>query len=423
MGLFVIQQKHKTGRQILISNLLWLVGSLALAFFVWVIAVTQDGQERRFTAIPIQVEYPDGMVIVDQQTRTTRVSVRAPQDVLSLLTSEDIVVRANLTDLGPGTHTVELDVVVSRSLTIADTQPRQITVVMEPLTSQQVPIVGEVTELPPLNFENSAPVFSEGQILASGPVSQVEKVVAARAIINLSGQREPLESTVRVSPIDIDGNTIENVELAPQTVGVRVDIRRRDGLEEVSVSPDIAIHTLPSGYVISSILYDPSSVFVIGSPEDLENMPNTFFTETIDLTDRTDDFEVEVPVILPGSRPSLSLIGEEAVQVSVRIDAQTTNIQLDGVSVVILGLAENLEAEISPSEVNALITGPQPILANLTNEDIRVTVDLTGLGAGSHELDVFAAMNQDEILAISLLPPSVQIVIRENITEEIEPSS
>jgi YbbR domain-containing protein len=353
-----MQQRRRTKRQIFISNFVWLITSLALGLFVWIVAVTGDGQERRFTAIPIQVEHDEGLVIVDQQTRTTRVTVRAPQDVLGLLTAEDIVVRADLTGEGSGTHTVELEPVVSRSLVLADTQPRQITIVLEELLAQQVPITANITEPPPLNFENSQPTFSEAQVLASGPASRVQLVAAARAVFDLTGRRESLEAQVRLSPVDIDGNLVEGVTLEPQTVTALIEIRRRDGLEEVTVSPDIAINTLPNGYVISSILYDPSTVFIIGSPEALESTPNTLFTETIDLTNRRDDFEIEVPVILPGAGPDLSLVGGDTIRVSVRIDAQTTNIQLDHIRVAIVGLNDDLEADLSPEEVNALITGP-----------------------------------------------------------------
>jgi YbbR domain-containing protein len=394
-----------------ITNLFWLFASLSLAFFVWVIAVTSDAQERRFTSIPIQVEMDDELVIVDQQTRVARVTVRAPQDVLGLLTNEDIVVRADLRGLGPGIHTVPLETIVSRRLAVADTQPQQITIEVEALLSQQVPVVANVVEPVPLNFESSPPVFTESQAMVSGPASLVQRVVAAEAEFDLSNQRETLDTTVRVVPVDVDGDTVLGVTIEPQTVGAVIEIRRRDGLEEVTVSPDIAVNSLPEGYVITSILYEPSTVFVIGSPEELEDIPNTLFTAEIDLTDRTDDFEGEVPVLLPEGLESLSFAGERLVSVSIVIDAQTTNLQLENVPVLAVGLASGQEVAFSPETVSALVTGPQPALADLEPQDIRVTVDVTDLEPGTYDLEAFATIDQSDIQSVSLIPPSIEVTI------------
>ena len=407
----MIRQTQRSTRGPVLTNLFWLFASISLAFFVWVIAVTSDAQERRFTSIPIQVELDDDLVIVDQQTRLARVTVRAPQDVLGLLTNEDIVVRADLRGLGPGTHTVALDTIISRRLALADTQPQQITIEVEALLAQQVPVIANVTEPAPLNFESSPPVFSESQVMVSGPSSLVQQVVAAEAEFDLSNQRETVDTIIRVAPVDVDGNNVLGVTIEPQTVGALIEIRRRDGLEEVTVSPDIAVNTLPPGYVITSILYEPSTVFVIGSQEDLGNIPSTLFTEEIDLTDRTQDFEVEVSVLLPEQLPSLSFADERPIRVSIVIDAQTTNLQLENVPVLVVGLLPDHEVRLAPDVVSALVTGPQPILADLKPEDIRVTIDVTDLEPGTYDLEVFATTDQNEIQSVSLIPPSVEVTI------------
>lgn len=160
-----------TLRRTWMNNLLWFLASLALAFFIWIMSSTQADPivERRYTQIPILVELDSGMVVIEQATRNVQVTVRSPQSIINLLSREDITVRADLRGLSPGTHTVELKTDVSRRA-IADTQPRQITISIEALQAQIVPITVYLpaSNEPPTNFTRSDPQLGRLQATISG---------------------------------------------------------------------------------------------------------------------------------------------------------------------------------------------------------------------------------------------------------------
>ncbi len=145
----------KTNRlhQLLLTNLMWLLGSLILAWLVWFVAVTQADpvEQRQFRNIPVQIDIDEGLLIANEPTRYTRVNLRAQRSVLNLLTIDDVVVRADLMNMGPGTYTVPLRAEVARSA-IADTQPTQITVVLQQVESRQKPVKVLVTHEPPADF-------------------------------------------------------------------------------------------------------------------------------------------------------------------------------------------------------------------------------------------------------------------------------
>ncbi|HRF95444.1 MAG TPA: CdaR family protein, partial [Aggregatilineales bacterium] len=208
---------------------------------------------------------------------------------------------------------------------IADTQPRQITVTIEAMQSQPVPVVAFIadTNEPPTNFTRTEPQFNLQTVMVSGASSRVQQVVAARAVLDLSAQRQTYTGDIRLVPVDADGRTVNDVTLDPQTVQAVVEIRRRDDLRELAIAPDLDTQTLTPGYVIISVSYDPQTVFVIGSPQNLANLPDTLRTQLIDLTGQTTDFEVQVPLVLPDD-VALSVLGNPLVTVLVNIDAQTT---------------------------------------------------------------------------------------------------
>jgi YbbR domain-containing protein len=327
-----------------------------------------------------------------------------------VLQNEDIIVRARLDGLGPGTHTVELDVNIARRAN-ADPQPKQITVTLEQIQSQQVQVIANIVEAPPPGYERAEPIFSETQTLVSGASSKVSQVVAAQAVIDLTDQRDTVETDARLVPVNVNGEPVADVTLNPPTVGVTVEINRRDDVREVSITPNIDASTLPDNFVLSSISYEPQTVLVIGSPDELSAIPDTLFTELIDLTDRTADFEITVPVVFPDQQ--LSLLGDQNVTVSIQIIAQTTTRQFEAIPVEIIGLPDNVNAEIIPTEVTALVTGPQTALESLEPSDIRVVIDVNGLAPGTYDLAPQASITQTTIRAsnISTLPSAINVTI------------
>jgi YbbR domain-containing protein len=407
-----MQHTPRTNR-VLLNNLIWFVAALLMAFLVWVIATAQADpiQERRLPQqIPIQIDLDPGLIVVDQNTRNASVTVRAQQSVLSMLTTEDVIVRANLIGRGSGTHTVELETVMSRRA-IADTQPRQITVTLEEVQTQQVEIVAHITAQPPPSYDLGGVSFSQSQVLASGAASRVRQVVAAQAVLDLGNQRANLELEARLTPVDADGRPVPEVTLEPQVIDVSVLIARRDDVSEVVVTPDIDVSSLPEGYVLLSINWEPKTVLVIGSQEELAALPQTLRTEIIDLTERSGDFEVSVPVVFP-ERP-LPLLGDQTVTVTISISAQTVTRQFENVPVDTIGLEDNLQAQLIPERVTVLVTGPRTALEALQTQDIRAVVDLNGLATDTHDITPSVAGLQGEIgpQDVSILPATVTVTI------------
>jgi YbbR domain-containing protein len=79
--------------------------------------------------------------------------------------------------------------------------------------------------------------------------------------------------------------------------------------------------------------------------------------------------------------------------------------------VELIGLDPRLEAQISPTTVDIILSGPLPLLDQLTTKDVRVFIDLTGLGIGTHQLDPQVEILIPEISVESINPTSIEVVI------------
>lgn len=407
-------------RQRIISNIVWFAGSLALAFVVWLFAVSaRDPIEERRLAERADIQFVfdnETMIMTSTSSETAIVRARGQRSNLSLLTVEDITVTADLSALPPGTHQVLLKADSRRDHISVDTVPRQVTIGLELRESRLVPITLDYAGELPAGFVMGDPQVSAMQTTVRGAASLVAQVEAASLQIALNNQRSPIVTNARLVPLDADGTVVQDVTLEPATVDVNISISQRPDVREVSVQPNlIGVDSLPEGYILTGLNYEPRSVLVSGPSTVLESLPETFFTAPIELSNQTADFEVSVPVVLPSRE--LVIISGQTINVAVGITAQTANRQFDGVPIEIIGLGDGYTAAITPNEVTLLITGPQPTLDALRQQDLRAILDLNGLAAGTYQLspEPSLALEQLSQVRISVLPASIDVRIEDSL--------
>lgn len=402
------------------GNLLWLAVSLLLATGIWYIAVTSADPigKKSFRSIPVQIVPSNTAEMTNSRTRAVMVTIQGLQTTVSARRAEDITVRADLSRLGPGTHTVPLEVVVVQPDTdslrrlVSLAQPSQILVELEPLESHEKKIAIELLQPPPVGFRHDEPLPNLSSVVVSGAASRVGQVVAARGQLDLSGSRNPIEADLRLYAVDADGNRVGDVELDPQTVSVAVNIARRDDIRQVAVRPNVLLDTLPAGFTLKNQSYDPESIFVSGAPEQLGNISDTLFTEPISLVDRQEGFVTIVPVHLPGD-DLFVMSGDNNVTVSIEIIPIIDSRQIDNIAVAYIGLDGEYSVSIVPKAVSAIVTGPVVLVDGLTVENIQVVVDLNGLAPGVYDREPSIAINQGELREdnVSLLPDVVNVEI------------
>ena len=245
---------------------------------------------------------------------------------------------------------------------------------LEPLQERLVELNVEITSDPPASVEADVTVPDVNQVRVSGPVAAVDRIDSAQVRLDLSEVRQSQELTVSPRVVDAEGNSVNGVTITPEEVTAQVDIRERSDVDEVRVTPNL-IGEPPEGYTLTSrFSYEPETVIVSGPPELLETLPGTLFTEPINLSNYTDDFEIRVPVDLPSD--DLLLITGQRITVQVGIDPIITSRQFERIPVEVIGLRDGLDVSLSPEQVSVLVNGPQPVVSELQPGNIRVLIDL-----------------------------------------------
>ncbi len=410
------------------GNFLWLAVSLLLASGVWYIAVTSADpiKQSRFTFLPIQFVSSDATVRADASQRTATVTVQGPQTTISLLSSDDIVVRADLSRLSPGVHAVPLtvSVVQPESTTrkpVAQVSPSQIRVTLEKRETVAVGIV-IVPNAPPIGFRHDAPLPGVAEAQVSGAASVVAQVAEVRGMLDLSASRNPIEAELRLQAVDADGNRVSDVELMPESVQVSVNIARRDDIRQIVVRPNVMLDTLPDGYTLKNWSPDPEILYVSGAPDRLARISDTLFTEPISLENRQEGFVTTIPVQLPDEE--LFVVGgDNSVMVSIEIIPVTESRQFDNIEIEHVGLGEGYAVSIAPKRVSAIVSGPVVMVDALSDGDIRVFVDLEGLTPALYDLEARTSILRGELSEsnVSLVPRAVNVEITSPQSESDSP--
>lgn len=400
------------------GNALWFITSLVLAFMVWLIATMQVDPVRVqvFNNVPIQIVDNDAMIISNRASlrRTVRVTVRARDSVLQLMTSEDLTVRADISNLPPGTHAVQLQVSTPRRAAV-DTQPAQLTVVLEQKQVRQKQVMVEITGEPPPGYTRSEPELSTTQVLVNGTLAQVDRVDSLRATVDLSDQRTRFSGELSIVPVSVNGTILNDVTLGQQTVGVTIDIRQREDVLAVPIRPVIDFDSAAPGYAVRLDTYTPQTAIIRGSPATLALLPDLLDTATIDLSGRTTSFTISVPTLLPETLDSgrVTILEGQEVNVRIVVVARLAQTQFDDVPVSVLGEEQGLRARVIPSRVTVLVTGPQPLLDRLTADDLTVTVDVDGLDIGTYDLEPRAMLDAATAPAdeVRVIPSTIGVIV------------
>jgi YbbR domain-containing protein len=311
--------------------------------------------------------------------------------------------------LSAGQHSVSLQIQVSeRPVRIVSASPASVTVTLEPLISRTLLLQSTVSGQPAIGYQAGELSISPKQVVVAGPQSVVERVTRVRAEANITGIREEFDQSVAIQTLDKNNAPVAGLTIQPPTAHMNVPVTRQGGFRDLAVKV-VVRGQVASGYRLDSITVSPPVVTVYSANPDLVNaLPGVVETQPLDLQAAKDNLSLRVPLNLPGG---VSAVGDQTVVIQAGISPIQSSLTLSSQRVEITGLAEDMNAQVSPATMDVILAGPLPVLNALSRQDVHVTVDLTGLGAGSYQLTPSVQILASNVTVESLLPGRVEVVI------------
>jgi YbbR domain-containing protein len=397
------------------SNLTSLVLSLLLALVVWISAVTSanPNTEAEFI-LPLEVvQQASNIAIVDELPDSVSVTLLAPQSIIQLLEEDNpLVAFIDLSDISAGTYrfTVQIDIPDQvKPIRVLEQTPKQLELRVSNLISKILPIGIQIEGEPAIGYQTSGLSWDGEIVEITGQENRVKEVASVVGILDITDATGTISRSVHLEARDGNDDLVEGIALAPDAVTVNQAINLQGGYRNLAVNVT-TVGSVEPGYRFTSITPAPPTVMVFSEdPQLVEGLPGYVNTKPLDLSGVDDYLETILELDLP---EGISVIGDPTVLVQVNVTALETSLVISR-EIEIIGLLPGLSANISPLQVTVSVSGPVPVLENLTLRDIRVVIDLTDLEVGTHTITPTVEILPDDVVFEDLSPITVEVVIQE----------
>ena len=384
--------------------------ALLIAFAIWVAAINEQNPPREDVFpgdVPIEVlNLPSNLVLFQPIDRGARVRIRASSSTWDRLQPNSAHAYVDLANAPAGRRDYDVQVKFDDAdVAILSVDPPRVSLRIEELREKTFGVNVSVADSPPIGFNVGTPQTAPTSVQVSGAQSLVDQVVEVVAIAQLRGSKATVEGQSNLIARDAQGNTVAGVRITPATVAVRVPVEQRLGFKDVSVKV-VTKGNVASGYWLSNIAVEPSTITVVGSPARLDEIGGFIPTESIDITDVRSSFLRVVTLRLPDG---ISPVSTQNVQVTIEVSAITGG-QTVQRPVTVRGLDTATHVTVSPETVDIILAGPLPVLQSLKVDDVQVIIDLAGKPPGKYKLSP-TVIKPDSLKVESIVPDSIEVVI------------
>ncbi len=393
-----------------------LILAFILAVAVWISAVpAADPVEERVFPQPVTVDIVGqnpNLVITSELPPQVTITLSAPQSIWTRITNEQVAVRAlaDLSGLKAGKYNVPIQIQVGiRPVEVVTWNPRAFSVTLEELTSRTLAIQLVVHGDPAVGFQSEGSSLDQYNATVSGPKSSVDKVAQVAADLDLTGATETVNRTLTLRAVDSNGNPVTGVTLTPDRVVAQQVITQRGGYRNVVVKV-IVKGLVATGYRLTNITVSPPAVTVFSTNPQLVNyLPGYIETDALNLNNIKADFDTRLQLNLP---QGISVVGDQSVLVQVGVAPIMGSLTFTGNQVVVRGLPANLSATFSPETVDVILSGPLPVLDQLTSSNLQVFVDLSDITQpGNYQRTAQVDLLIPDLTVESILPGTVEVTV------------
>jgi YbbR domain-containing protein len=352
------------------------------------------------------INKPVGTEVTNNLRDIDQIRYVAPPDV-PRQRAEDFEATVDLANVKADGQPVNVRVAVNAidpRVTILDWQPRTIQVVLDQVTTRQVPVEVDQGTVPP-GIDVGEMTFTPTTVSVTGPSTAVSQVVAAHVNVALSPEGIDFDRTVEPKPIDESGAVVTGVELDPRTVHVTIPLFTNRETRTLPVNP-VVTGTPAQGFRISSVETSPLVVSVEGDADQLSQLTEAD-TAPVPVSGATRDVVQSVALALPSGVVAAANTGNVLVTVHVEAVTETrtytAGIRLDG-------REPGLDYALSETQVLLTLFGPVSDLDRLGSAPIVVAINVAGLAPGTHALPVVPSL-PSTVTLVEVSPETVTVTI------------
>jgi YbbR domain-containing protein len=383
------------------------LGAIALASLLYAGLVLSQTTHTLTVNVPVRtVNQAADIISLSDLGAISEVRYVAPEDLGLRVDSSSFQATVDVAGVDPKGGPVSLTVQVSAidpRIQVLSFEPQRVIVRLDRVTSRTVPVRAVLGEIPE-GLEVGDPVLDASEATVKGPESVVNRVaeVLARVAIDPSGI--DFNRSVDLLPVDAAGEPLVPVDVDPVAVEVKVPVFTDRRTKTVPVNA-VVTGTPAAGFEVAAISVDPVAVGVEGDANDLAALDRAD-TQSVSVSGASSDVTATVALALPDGVQSL---GPTSVTVTVRLRPVTGSRTFEA-GVVLIGARADRTYVLSTTHVLVTIGGSLADLDRLSGSTLTLTIDVTGLDVGAHEL-VPQANLQTGLTLVAVSPSPLTVTI------------
>lgn len=327
----------------------------------------------------------DKFVLYGLDPEKVRIEVRGKRTNITTNFSQ-YKVKLDLSHAKSGTMMMPLTHELPSGVEFISMEPSMVKVTIEAKKTKEieanVKTKGKINE----GFEVGIPIIKEGgNVNVTLPESRMEQLGKVQGVIDVTGMTEAVKGkTVKLMAYDKDGNEMTDAELSPATLNIDVPITKLYKNVPLSIRQS---GKLPSGYVLADMTSEVEGVAVYGPKEVLDKINS--YPITIDLDQFQSGTTKQYFVNLTPPEGS-EKIEPSTVNVTIKVEPFDQKVIQD-IPIHFINQNSALTTKmISPTtdKLSLTLQGATDLLKGVSTKDIKINVDLNGLGAGKHVVPI-----------------------------------
>ncbi|ASS94442.1 YbbR-like domain-containing protein [Peribacillus simplex] len=374
--------------------------------------------------VPVEVYYDRENLVVSGVPETVDVTLKGAKSLLiNAKNQRDFKVYVDLSDpaISMGDRTVTFKISELNEKLVATIDPEYAEVNVQERVTKEFSVEAEYnSSLLEEGYTAGQPTVNPKTVKITGAKDAIEQISYVKANLEISkGLNETVNSKATVKALDRDLNKLD-VTIEPSSVAVSLEVSIPS--KTVSIAPK-QTGKAKDGIRITSISVDPNEVTLFGSETSLEKIDGINLPVNISKIDG--DTELELDLNKPESVQKMSL-GKAKVKIrteKVDVDEDEENSEpvveeeepeteqkqeeqvveeeaeedepaaiesktFNNIQIVPVGIQDDQNAELESDVTSITLLGEADDLKKITKDDINLTVDVSNLDEGTHDVDV-----------------------------------
>ncbi|MCU9614990.1 CdaR family protein [Caldibacillus lycopersici] len=334
--------------------------------------------------VPVVLYYDEDNFVVTGAPQTVDVIVDGNNSLVqSAKNLRDFIVYIDLTDAKIGAQRVDIKIKDISDKLAVRIEPATTVVNVQEKVTKEFSVEAEFNKaLLEEGYSSEEPVIEPSTVKITGGKDVIDQISYVKAIIESAEQvNETFSQKAAISVLDTNLNKLD-VVVEPDSVDVTIPVISPKKTVPVTIKQ---VGTPKDGVIIDSIEPAIREVVIFGKQSVLDEIKNIEIP--VDISDIDKDTELTMPIELA---EGVHAVTPDSVNISVTIEKEDT-IDIQGVPIDIIGLNDQYQLDfLDPDngQVDVSITGPPSVIEAIRKEDIKLSVNVSDLTAGEHEVTI-----------------------------------